>query len=131
MTGDPKIGDLVTLQATNTGERLVKLTMAYLLTDDNRSVVATFFQPPLHGMNLITSMERSPLPESLVDGESVSIQWQRSTLDAIKAKDGFAHYLCAYFTDPLGNMYADAFPGVKVKRKGWLWRKREYVPPAV
>ena len=111
----------MSLQATNTGERLVKLTMAYLLTDDGRSVVAKFFVLPTLGMNVITSMERSPLPESLVDGESVTVHWQLSTLDEIKTREGFNNYLCAYFTDPLGNMYSAPYPGVKVKRKGWPW----------
>jgi hypothetical protein len=129
-TGDAEIGELLTLEATNTGERLVKLTMAYLLNDENKTIVATFFQPEIPGISLLRSIEQGPLPASLVDGESVAVRWQLSTLESIKAKEGFAHYLCAYFTDPLGNMYSAPCPGVKIRRKGWLWRKREYVVQA-
>jgi hypothetical protein len=132
ITGDSAIGNLLSLQATNTGERLVKLTMAYLLTDGGSQVVAKFFQPSLTKMNIITSIEQSPLPESLVDGESVTVYWQLSILETIKVEQGFDHYVAAFFTDPLGTMYAAPYPRVKVKRKGWPWRRRtEYVPASV
>ena len=81
LTGDDEIGNLLSLQATNTGERLVKLTMAYLLTNDHRTVVASFFfsQTP---QSFMTGIQESPLPASLVDGESVTMYWQLSTLDS-------------------------------------------------
>jgi len=77
----------------------------------------------------MTGIQESPLPASLVDGESVTMYWQLSTLESIKQEQGFSHYVAAYFTDPLGTMYAAPYPGVKIKRKGWPWRRRtEYVP---
>lgn len=127
VTGDAQIGDIVTLTATNTGERLVKLEMAYLLSDDHRTIVAKFFTI-MPGTSLIQSIEQSGLPVSLVAGEPVSVRWQLSTLEGLKQKEGFDHYHCAYFTDPLGNMYEAAYPGMKGKRKGWPWRRKtEYI----
>jgi hypothetical protein len=40
LTGEQDIGTLVSLRATNTGERPVRLTVAYLHTNDGRQVVA-------------------------------------------------------------------------------------------
>lgn len=128
LTGDAEIGNLITLQATNIGERLVKLTMASLLVDDGRQIVAKFFIPSMSNISLPASIEQSGLPVSLLAGESVSARWQQSTLEHLKQKEGFDRYLCAYFKDPLGNMYAAPYPGIKAKRKGWPWRRRtEYV----
>jgi hypothetical protein len=127
LTGDDTIGNLVTLQATNTGERLVKLTGAYLLSDDGRTVVAAFFQPG-QPPSVLSSMEQGPLSASLVDGESVTVYWQESTLNAIKARDGFGRYLAAYFTDPLENTYFAPYPGMKERRTGLLRKGRGYVP---
>jgi hypothetical protein len=126
-TGDAEIGNLVTLEATNTGERLVKLTMAYLLNNENKTIVAKFFRQDMQGLTLARSIEQGPLPASLVDGENIAVSWRHKTLTQIKEKEGFDHYVCAYFTDPLGNMYSAPYPGVKLKRRGWLWRRREYV----
>jgi hypothetical protein len=128
MIGATRDEQLVSLQATNTGERLVKLTMAYLATDDGSQVYAPFYTPPSPS-GWIANFPTDPLPVSLVDGESVNVRWKLSALEAAKAERGFSDYLYAFFTDPLGNIYSAPYPGVKVKRKGLLWRRREYVPP--
>ncbi|MHB1539395.1 MAG: hypothetical protein ACYCUM_14440 [Solirubrobacteraceae bacterium] len=132
ITGDEEIGDLVALKAVNVGERMVKLTMAYLRADDGKTVIAPFFNPEAPHGAWRASFQSEVLPETLVDGDEVAVCWKRKTLGATLEKNGLKHYLCAYFTDPLGNTYEAPYPGVKVKRTGWPWRRRtEYIPPSV
>lgn len=103
------------LRATNDGFRPVKITGAHLQTDDNRHVFAHL------------TPHSSNLPVVLYDGESVEVFWPQEALEDVQQKEGFGHYLYAFFSDAAGNDYRAAYPGVAVKRKG-LRRRLVYVP---
>jgi len=129
ITGDPNIGDLVTLSAVNVGDRVVKLTMAYLHIDTGGRAVPPFFIPGLGlQISVAASMENCDLPKTLTPGDSVQVQWRQPILDALREREGFTHYLYGLFTDQLGNVYSAPFPGMKAKRGGMLWRQKRYVP---
>jgi hypothetical protein len=59
----------------------------------------------------------------------VELSWERATLDQAKAQNGFSHYLFAFFTDTIGNVYAAPYPGVKRRRTGPSWRRRTVWTP--
>jgi hypothetical protein len=129
ITGDPDIGDLVTLTAVNLGERMAKLTMAYLRIDTGGQIVAPFFIPGLGlQISVVASMENCDLPKTLTPGESVQVQWRRPILESLREREGFTNYLYGFFTDQLGNVYSAPFPGMRAKRGGKLWRETRYVP---
>ena len=107
----------VTLRATNDGLRPVKITQAYIATSDHRQTFSTY----LPGSD--------ELPKLVLEGESVEIAWSLENLDKIKAKEGFDRYLYAFFTDTLGNLYSDAYPGMKRVRRGWPWKRIDQWEP--
>lgn len=129
VTGDPQIGDLVTLSAVNVGERVLTLTMAYLRLDNGRQAFAPFFTPHLGPrVSVIVGMEHSGLPKTLTPGESVEVQWRREILQELQDREGFKGYLYAFFTDQLDNVYAAPFPGMRRKQRWKWWGRESYVP---
>lgn len=82
--------------------------MAYLLADQNKPSWQRSFNRTRQKLTLLGSTEQGLLRASVVDGENVAVRWHRKTLHSIKETEGFGRYLCAYLTDPLGNMYARA-----------------------
>jgi hypothetical protein len=111
--------DILTLRGTLDSFRPVTVTGAYLRTDDGRQVVAP------------RRIFSDNLPKKLhEDGEvTIELTWETSALDDLKAKEGFRHYLFAYFTDSANGVYPAAFPGVKHKRKGLPWKRRDHWQP--
>lgn len=108
VTGDQRI---VTLRATNDGPRAIKLTMAYLQTDDNRKIVVL----PIPGIG-------DPLPKVILDGESAEVFWPQDQLADARDEHGFSGYYYAFFIDSMGNVYLADFPGT-TRRMKWQWRK--------
>lgn len=106
----------IALRGTNNGARPIKLTMAYLMSQDGRQIVSPFLP---HG---------DRLPKVLLDGESVDVFWDQSNLQQVKESEG-VDFLYAFFMDVLGNVYKAPFPGVAVKRRG-LWRRSVFELPA-
>jgi len=115
VTGDAQNTRVVALRGTNDGERPIKLSMAYLMTDDGQQVVGRF--TPLSDQ----------LPKALLDGESVDVFWSQADLQEIAQNEG-VKYLYAFFMDALGQVYEAPYPGVVVRRKG-VRRKPRYELP--
>lgn len=110
--------NVVALRGTNEGQRPIKVTQAYMQTDDSRMIFAHF-----------TPWSDS-LPKLLLDGESVEVGWEADKLEKAKADEGFKHYLYGFFTDTVGRVYPGAYPGVKVRRRGLPWKRHvEWEPP--
>jgi hypothetical protein len=114
------IGDVQTihglaLRGSNDGSRPIKLTMAYLMSEDGRQVVSPFLP---HG---------DRLPKALQDGESVDVFWDQGNLQQIEAREGVV-FLYAFFLDILGNVYKAPYPGVITRRKG-IRRRQVFEPP--
>jgi hypothetical protein len=109
--------NLITLRATNTGPRPVKLTQAYVQTDDSRKI----YSPP-------TDIG-DKLPILLLDGESAEISWEQARLDQARVDEGFSNYLFAFFTDTMDNIFSAPYPGMKQVRQGPPWRRRtDWIP---
>jgi hypothetical protein len=108
--------EVLSLRATNDGVRAVTLNMAYLMTNDGRQVMSPF------------TMYSTSLPTLLQDGESATVFWKRSNLDALKESESVAGYTHAFFMDNLGEVYETPLPGVSIKRRG-VRRRRTYVLP--
>jgi hypothetical protein len=100
----------VSLRGTNDGPRPIKLTMAYLMSQDGQQVVSPLLP---HG---------DRLPKVLLDGESVDVFWDQTNLLQVKNAEN-VRYMYAFFMDVLGNIYETPYPGVTVKRKGIRRRK--------
>jgi hypothetical protein len=97
---------LVVLTATNNGSRPVKITQAYLQTEDGQMIFVDFTN--LHGQP----------PQLLIDGESFSVSWEQDRLEAIAAQESAGRYLYAFFTDSVGRIYPAPMPGIeKVSRR--------------
>lgn len=109
--------NLVTLRGTNDGFRPVKITQAYIQTDDGRMIVA-----PLSGYG-------DSLPKLLLDGESVEVAWEWETLNKARTEQGFSRYLYAFFTDTVGRVYVAPYPGIEKRRVGPPWRRRTVWEP--
>ncbi len=103
------------LRGTNDGSRPIKLTMAYLMSQDGRQIISPFLP------------HADRLPKVLLDGESVDVFWDRANLDQIAGSEGVV-FLYAFFMDVLGNVYKAPYPGVVAKRKGVRRRKVFEVP---
>jgi len=95
----------IALRGTNDGARPIKLTMAYLMSQDGRQIVSPLLP---HG---------DLLPKVLLDGESVDVFWDQGNLRQIEKSDG-VEFLYAFFMDVLGNVYKAPYPGVAMKRRG-------------
>jgi hypothetical protein len=116
MVPDADPVDVLALRGTNIGFRPIKVTQAYLLTDDNRQVLSPFVRP-----NPFQTFIDGTLPAVLDDGESVDVYWYASKLEDAKQTEGFAAYHAAFFRDSQGNAYHAPYPGVTARRK-WVWR---------
>jgi hypothetical protein len=64
------------LRGTNDGPRPVKLSMAYLMTDDGRQVVSP------------CTRHSDELPKMLIEGESAQVFWTQSKLDELRSREG-------------------------------------------
>jgi hypothetical protein len=112
--------DLIALRGTNDGFRPIKITQAYIQTDDSRMVFAH------------TTPWSDQLPMLLLEGESIEVSWERAGLEQSRQDLGFAHYLFAFFTDTVGNVYAAPYPAVTRRHVGPPWKRRlRWDPPGV
>src|SRR5207245_3288555 len=114
------------LRATNRALRPIKLSAACLVTTTNRQILVPHAEPGDPAFPL-----QADLTKPLSRGEVAGVWWNPKELAATMEQEGVGGYLYGYFDDALGNMYCAPYPGVKVRRKGWLWRQREYVAPSV
>lgn len=113
--GDVENIGVLTLRGTNDGPRPVKVSMAYLMTDDGRQVNSPF------------TPHSATLPILLNEGESAEVFWTRKNLEELRRQDD-CNYLYAFFTDVLGEVYIAPYPGVVARRKG-LRRQVVYERP--
>jgi hypothetical protein len=122
---DKNVGTVIGLHAVNAGERMVRLTMAYLMTDANKRVVAKFWG---HDDSLSWAANvAQTFSKPLGAGEDLTVYWQLTTLESLKAQSSLTSYVRVYFTDVLGNEYSAPYPGVLLKRSGLLRRKSRYI----
>lgn len=111
--------DLVTLRGTNDGRRAIKVTQAYIQTDDARMIFARM------------TPWSDQLPKFVVEGESLEVSWERAVLEQAKIDQSVPNLLFAFFTDTLGDVYPAAYPGVQRKRIGPPWKRRTVWEPSV
>ncbi len=115
ITENGDVVSTVALHGTNTGRRAIRVVGTQFLFGDGK----IFAWPKDAG---------DDFPITLEEGESVEAEWDKKRLRDCTKTARSAIMSCS-FTDGLGNSYAATYPGVKVKRKGWPWRRRtEYVP---